>query len=233
MKSRSHTPTHLFKPSLRLGLRGELGERLEVGGALVGVISASEHYRVLGALGQGRYAAVRTRAFSLGASAGVGLGYDADILHADLSAGAKVAPYWLVSIDGRWAIGTPLPSDVESYATRCLKLNPTPIPPYEGDPHRGWKNVFACDVDRAIVEANQRPFPDGTLIVKESTRPGESAVWLVATARKQHGSWQWDEYTRNFADEDFDRSLAGQGLCRGCHQEARAADWIFTRFALP
>jgi cytochrome P460 len=126
-----------------------------------------------------------------------------------------------------------LPEDVEDYAARCLKMNPTEIPPYDGDPHRGFKNVYACNVDRALVQANTRPFPDGTIIVKESTRPGESAVWLVATARKQGGGWHWDEYTRNFADESLRRNLAGQSICTGCHQHAQAADWIFTQWARP
>ena len=126
-----------------------------------------------------------------------------------------------------------LPEDVEGYATRCVKMNATPLPPYDGDPHRGFKNVYACNVDRAAVAANSRPFPEGALIVKESTLPGESAPWLVATARKQSGTWQWDEYTRNFSDEDFRHNLAAQSVCTGCHQTARGVDWIFTSYLRP
>jgi hypothetical protein len=126
-----------------------------------------------------------------------------------------------------------LPADVEGYATRCMRMNPTPFPPYEGDPHRGMKTVYACNVDLPLLQANKRPFPDGTLIVKESIRPPETAPWLVATARKQNGAWHWDEYTRNFPDEALRRNLAGQGICTGCHQHAREADWIFTQFSAP
>jgi hypothetical protein len=126
-----------------------------------------------------------------------------------------------------------LPADVEGYAERCVKMNPAPIAPYEGDPHRGMKNVYACNVDPALLRANQRPFPEGTLIVKDSTRPPESAPWLVATARKRDGGWQWDEYTRNFPDESLRRILAGQSVCTGCHQQARALDWIFTAYSPP
>lgn len=64
------------------------------------------------------------------------------------------------------------PDDVAGYASRCVRLNASAIPPYPGDPHAGMKNVYACDVDQSIVRANTRPFPDGTLIVKESTRAG-------------------------------------------------------------
>ena len=127
--------------------------------------------------------------------------------------------------------GSTLPEDVPGYASRCVRMNASPIPPYEGDPHKGMKNVYACDVDVPLVEANTRPFPDGTLIIKESAAEGESFVWLIATARKQGGSWRWDEYTRNFSDEEFRHGLAGQSVCTGCHVRAQSADWIFTRYA--
>jgi hypothetical protein len=131
------------------------------------------------------------------------------------------------------ACGAELPSDVADYASRegCVRLNAELIPIYDGDPHKGQKNVYACDVPPATVMANTRPFPDGTLIVKESTRAGESFPWLIATARKQAGRWQWDEYTRNFADEPFRRILVGQSVCTDCHSRAKGADWIFTTFA--
>lgn len=121
------------------------------------------------------------------------------------------------------ACSEPLPDDVANYQTSCMKLNDAPIAPYDRDPHRGWKNVYACGVDD-----DRRPFADGTLIVKESTR-AEAAPWLIATARKQHATWRWDEYTRNFADESFRRTLASQSTCTECHQRAKAADFIFTR----
>jgi len=129
------------------------------------------------------------------------------------------------------ACGSPVPEDILGYASRCLRMNAAPIPPYDGDPHRGMKNVYACNVDSSVVETNARPFPDGTSIVKESTREGESFVWLIATARKEAGAWRWDEYTRNFEDEELRHGLAGQSTCTGCHQQARSADWIFTRYA--
>jgi hypothetical protein len=104
-KARSHTISHLFKPIVRFDLRAEIVSRLEVGGGAVAILSSSEHYRVLGALGEARFALFQAPAFSLGGSAGLGLGYDADILHTDLKAGARIAPYWLVAVDGRWALG--------------------------------------------------------------------------------------------------------------------------------
>jgi hypothetical protein len=126
--------------------------------------------------------------------------------------------------------GETLPADVADYQTRCPRMNGRPIPRYEGDPHAGTKNVYACNIDPAVARANTRPFPEGTVIVKTSTKENASYPWLVATARKQNGAWKWDEYTRNFEDEDFVRILASESVCTNCHRQAESADWIFTAF---
>lgn len=129
--------------------------------------------------------------------------------------------------------GAALPQEVEDYQTRCTRMNAEPIARYDGDPHAGTKNVFACGVDLAFLRAGTRPFPDGTLIVKESVRRGETFVWLTATARKRDGRWHWDEYTRNFSDEAFERVLVSESVCTGCHDRAKGIDWIFTQFTTP
>jgi hypothetical protein len=129
------------------------------------------------------------------------------------------------------ACGSTLPGDVPGYEARCPQMNAQPIPRYSGDPHEGIKNVFACNLGLELLLANARPFPDGTLIVKESTREGEGFPWLIATARKQGGSWRWDEYTRNFDREVFRHILVGESVCTGCHVKAQTADWIFTSYS--
>jgi hypothetical protein len=105
MKSRSRAIGHAFKPIGRLGLRAQLVPRLEVGGSVSGVVDASEHYRVIGGLAHARFALWQRPALSVGAAAALGLGYNADILHADLRARAPVAPYGCLALDGRWSIG--------------------------------------------------------------------------------------------------------------------------------
>lgn len=105
MKSRSRAIGHGFKPMARLGLRVEPWPRLEVGGAVSGLVDGSEHYRVLGALAHGRFALWQRPAFSLGAGLALGAGYDADILHADLRSGGAVLPYGFLAVDARWAPG--------------------------------------------------------------------------------------------------------------------------------
>ena len=128
------------------------------------------------------------------------------------------------------ACGQSLPEDITDYRSRCVQMNAAAIPPYDGDPHRGTKDVFACNVEEAALRANQRPFADGTIIVKESTRVGEDFPWLVAVARKNGGEWTWAEYTRNFENEDLSKLLVPQSTCTDCHKAVAAADWIYTAY---
>ncbi len=131
-----------------------------------------------------------------------------------------------------------LPSDVAGYAERCTRLNATPIPSKgEDDPHEGTKNVYACNVDPgALRDAAGRPvlpYPEGTLLVKESVQDGQGFVWVLALMRKQGGRWEWAEYQRNFADQDFGRLAVPESLCMDCHAQVEAADWVFTPFDAP
>ena len=105
LKSQSKVPRHLIKPELRLGGRMLPVDRWELGLALEGLLDASEHYRVLGLVAHARYAALEAESFSLGVSAALGAGYDADILHSDLAADASVAPYYFLALDARWQHG--------------------------------------------------------------------------------------------------------------------------------
>jgi len=128
-----------------------------------------------------------------------------------------------------------LPADVAGFE-RWLRLNATPLPVRPGDPHRGVKDVFVNRSRDQIAPggAQRFPYPDGSIVVKASTRPGEDFVWLVAIMRKRagsdpaHGNWQFVEYTRPGAGDRF-TVLARDGVCWGCHGDVRAAsDWVFT-----
>ena len=123
-----------------------------------------------------------------------------------------------------------LPDDIADYRERCVKMNSNPLPRTEDDPHEGTKDVFACDVPREMLEANERPFPDGTVIVKEATREDSDFPWLVATGRRIDGVWQWNEYTRNFESEDFVEILGPESTCIDCHEIVESVDWIYTFF---
>jgi hypothetical protein len=109
-----------------------------------------------------------------------------------------------------------------------VRLNDRPIGPRESDPHLGTKNVFASETQRA----NGR-FPNGTIVVKEASRPGKDFIGLLATMRKQkgadpeHNDWVFVEYTRDDANEPFSE-LARGTVCWSCHVGAAESDYVFT-----
>jgi hypothetical protein len=126
-----------------------------------------------------------------------------------------------------------LPDDLKDYRDRCVLMNPSPLPERDDDPHRGTKDVYACDVSLTDLRDGVRPFPDGTVIVKESTRTDADYPWLVATAEKIDGSWTWAEYSRNFANEEFLHILATEDVCIDCHKKVESVDWIYTFYRAP
>ncbi len=128
-----------------------------------------------------------------------------------------------------------LPEDVAGYET-WLKLNAEPIPPVPGgDPHNGTKNVFVNkDRDTIAPDGEQQfPYPDGSIVVKEATRPNKDYIGLIAIMRKvegsdpEHNDWEFIEYTRNAADADF-TVLARDRICWGCHARVEDMDYVFT-----
>ncbi len=125
-----------------------------------------------------------------------------------------------------------LPAELADFEDRCLRLNVDELPPTPDDPHDGYKVVYACDVPLDAAQAAP-PWPDATLIVKASRRGDQDFPWLVATARKDAGTWSWTEYTRNFADEPLLDIGASEAVCVDCHRAVEAADWIFTRYDGP
>jgi hypothetical protein len=108
------------------------------------------------------------------------------------------------------------------------KLNDQPIGPRDSDPHLGTKNVYASEAQRADGR-----FPNGTIIVKEATRPGKDFIGLLATMRKQkgadpeHNDWVFIEYTREAGNESFSE-LARGTVCWSCHVGAAESDYVFT-----
>lgn len=128
-----------------------------------------------------------------------------------------------------------LPDDVAGY-TRWLKLNANPIPPVAGgDPHNGTKNVYVNQtVDTIAPDGIQLfPYPDGSIVVKDATRPGKDYIGLVAIMRKKagtdpdHNDWEFIEYTRNAPDAEFN-VIAKDRVCWGCHAQVEDIDYVFT-----
>ena len=127
-----------------------------------------------------------------------------------------------------------LPEDTAGY-DQWLKLNAQPIPPVAGgDPHNGTKNVYVNQTREVIAPNGQQrfPYPDGTIIVKEATRPGKDFIGLVAVMWKEAGSnpaagdWRFEEFLRNAPDAAFRLAFEG-AICIGCHSGAAATDFVF------
>jgi hypothetical protein len=76
-----------------------------MGGQVVALLDTSRNYRVLGVLALARYAMWVGPRFSMGASLGIGPGYDANILRNGLSGGEGVALYGRMGVDARWRLG--------------------------------------------------------------------------------------------------------------------------------
>ena len=125
-----------------------------------------------------------------------------------------------------------LPADIAGY-NQWLKLNAEPIPPVAGgDPHRGTKDVYV-NQERDVIAPGGRqqyPYPDGSIVVKES-RADAGFIRLVAIMRKKAGSnpagndWEYEGVhtpRRGFAFPQsangcilrrLSRARSRQGLC--------------------
>jgi Cytochrome P460 len=112
-----------------------------------------------------------------------------------------------------------LPTYTDGYA-RWTKLNRRPVT--TPGAHNGVKNVYASRKRLAGAK-----FPNGTVIVKSISRPGAAGPPAqVAVMRKVAGRWRWVEYERS--GSRYAAFASGQ-ICTGCHVQARANDWVFTR----
>ena len=127
-----------------------------------------------------------------------------------------------------------LPDDTAGY-DQWLKLNAKPIPPAPGgDPHNGTKNVYVNQTREKIAPNGEQqfPYPDGTIVVKEATRPGKDFIGLIAVMWKEAGSnpdagdWRFEEFLRGAPDAEFRLAFEG-GICIGCHSGAAATDFVF------
>jgi hypothetical protein len=112
-----------------------------------------------------------------------------------------------------------LPRYTDGYA-KWKKLNRKPIT--TPGAHNGVKNVFA-----SAARARGGRFPNGTVIVKSIAEPGAKGLpRQVAVMRKVKGTWKWVEYEL----EGSTYGVLAQGqVCTGCHMQAKANDWVFTK----
>lgn len=114
-----------------------------------------------------------------------------------------------------------LPAYTNGYQ-KWPKLNKKPVK--GGSPaHSGVKNVYASK------KRLGSKFPNGTVVVKSIARRGDKPGMptQVAVMRKQKGKWRYVEYELSGAR--YGALDLPQSLCSGCHMQARATDYVFTK----
>ncbi len=134
-----------------------------------------------------------------------------------------------------------IPADIQAYRT-FTKMNAAVLAD-PSNPRAGSKNTFANlspDQLRAIVGTGGRtrqPFPDATIIVRESLHPTEGWVQVLFVMRKDSTvtatkGWVFSGFTRQAADRPFGPlEIANPFLrCLFCHAQMKASDYVFTPF---
>jgi len=116
-----------------------------------------------------------------------------------------------------------LPSSTNGYA-KWPRINGKPFTSTGplSSAHAGVKNVYASK--RKVGKR----YPNGTVIVKTIQRGRPKGMPdQVAVMRKRDGKWRYDEY--ELSGSTYRNLGFSQSLCQGCHQMARANDYVFTK----
>lgn len=136
-----------------------------------------------------------------------------------------------------------VPEDIAAYRTWTKMNNILLADP--SNPRAGPKNTFtnlSPDDLRTIVGSGGRvkqPFPEGTVIVRESLSPTEGFVTVLFVMRKDSKAgakwkgWVFTGFSRTAADKPFaPLEFADPFMrCLACHSEMKASDYVFTPFA--
>ena len=137
-----------------------------------------------------------------------------------VGAAALAASVAVVALASSSANG--LPSYTNGYA-KWPRINRKPFTSTGPLPsaHAGVKNVYASK-----PKVGKR-YPNGTVIVKTIQRGPKGMPHQVAVMRKRDGKWRYDEY--ELSGSTYRNLGFSQSLCQGCHQQARANDYVFTK----
>lgn len=135
-----------------------------------------------------------------------------------------------------------MPPDIVAYRT-WTKMNASPmIDP--SNPRAGPKNTFITLSPAELAEIIapggrvRRPFPDGTIAVRESLHPTERFVTVLFIMRKNSRAvetkgWEFSGVFRSAADQPFQPvplTPNPQLRCLACHQQMKATDFVFQPF---
>jgi hypothetical protein len=106
--------------------------------------------------------------------------------------------------------------------------------------HQAPKDVYVNDVGRESALAGTFPFPEGTVLVKETIGEETLSVEVVSAMRKVAGfdegggDWQYAMFERQ-ADGSFVGAWVAtdhdmHAMCAGCHANAADTDFAFLSY---
>ncbi|WP_018466346.1 cytochrome P460 family protein [Calidithermus timidus] len=102
--------------------------------------------------------------------------------------------------------------------------------------HPAAKDVYVnIGLDRLLTADGKYrvPLAAGVIFVKERMDPDTLTVTTLYVMEKKsarEGDWEWSVFERE--GNGFKGGvLANPAMCVGCHQEAKASDWVYTQVA--
>ncbi len=121
------------------------------------------------------------------------------------------------------------------YAEGWMRLNPQKN--FIESAHPVAKDVYINEIGAGNAFVEDFPFPDGTVLVKESIDPESLEVFVMTAMRKvegfdpDNGDWQYGMFERT-ENGEFEGMWADVGtemhqMCVGCHTNAADNDFVF------
>lgn len=106
--------------------------------------------------------------------------------------------------------------------------------------HPTAKDVYVDPVGATAARDRAFPFPEGSVLVKESISPETRSVFVVTAMRKvagfdpANGDWQYAMFERmddgSFGGGWIDAGSDVHMMCVGCHTGAAANDYVFLTY---
>lgn len=142
-----------------------------------------------------------------------------------------------VALTGAAPAGLPAPlADYQSWTKMNARLMDDP-----SNPRAGPKNTFTtltAERLRALVAEGARlraPFPEGTIIARETLDVSAGFVRVLFVMEKDRGAtrtkgWKFSSFTRTAADQPLQPGAIPDPVarCLNCHLQMTATDFVFT-----
>ena len=158
-----------------------------------------------------------------------------------LTAGLMLVPSILMTASAQTGTSSGIPQEIENYRS-WTKMNAILLND-PSNPRAGPKNTFinlSADLLKEIYAAGgrvQKPFPNGTILVRESLDPVEGFVRVLFVQRKDSGAgrtrgWVFSGLTRTTASEVYQPLAIADPVarCLDCHAQVRNTDFVFTPY---